>query len=146
MLGSACFPRKRRQENGTESKKTTAVSKYYGFGRRTIFSTEGSFGLSSNKISRVWEIDSWKHFSGSSKMRRIKISLPKTATGSQNCFWDIIASCRKHPVFESLRIYPYPLVWPLLRPWSETMVSIPLWTQKTLEIKGFLGLERLEGH
>ena len=26
----------------------------------------------------------------------------------------------------SLRIYPYPMVWPLLRPWSETMVSIPL--------------------
>ena len=26
--------------------KTTAVAKYYGFGRRTIFSTEGSFGLS----------------------------------------------------------------------------------------------------
>ena len=25
---------------------------------------------------------------------------------------------------------------------SETMVSIPLWAQKTLEIKGFLGLER----
>ena len=24
--------------------KTTAVAKYYGFGRRTIFSTEGSFG------------------------------------------------------------------------------------------------------
>ena len=42
----------------------------------------------------------------------------------------------------SLRIYPYPMVWPLPRPWSETMVSIPLWAQKTLEIKGFLGLER----
>ena len=26
----------------------------------------------------------------------------------------------------SLRIYPYPMVWPLPRPWSETMVSIPL--------------------
>ena len=24
--------------------RTTAVAKYYGFGRRTIFSTEGSFG------------------------------------------------------------------------------------------------------
>ena len=45
-------------------------------------------------------------------------------------------------VFHSLRIYPYPMVWPLPRPRSETMVSIPLWAQKTLEIKGFLGLER----
>ena len=35
----------------------------------------------------------------------------------------------------SLRIYPYPMVWPLPRPWSETMVS-------DLEIKGFLGLGR----
>ena len=26
----------------------------------------------------------------------------------------------------SLRIYPYPMVWPLPRPWSETMASIPL--------------------
>ena len=39
---------------------------------------------------------------------------------------------------QSLRIYPYPMVWPLPRPWSETMVSIPPWAQKTLEIKGFL--------
>ena len=44
--------------------------------------------------------------------------------------------------FHSLRIYPYSMVWTLPRPWSETMVSIPLWAQKTLEIKGFLGLER----
>ena len=42
----------------------------------------------------------------------------------------------------SLRIYPHPMVWPLPRPWSETVVSIPLWAQKTLEMKGFLGLER----
>ena len=28
--------------------------------------------------------------------------------------------------FHNLRIYPYPMVWPLPRPWSETMVSIPL--------------------
>ena len=42
----------------------------------------------------------------------------------------------------ALRIYPYPMVWPLPRPWSETMVSIPLWAQKTLETKGCLGLER----
>ena len=33
------------------------------------------------------------------------------------------------------------MVWPLPRPWSETMVSIPLRAQKTLEIKGSLGLE-----
>ena len=44
--------------------------------------------------------------------------------------------------FHNLRIYPYPMVWPLPRPWSETMVSIPLWTQKTLQIKDFGGLER----
>ena len=31
----------------------------------------------------------------------------------------------------SLRIYPYPMVWPLPRPWCETMVAIPLWAQKT---------------
>ena len=34
------------------------------------------------------------------------------------------------------------MVWPLPRLWSETMVSITLRAQKTLEIKGFLGLER----
>ena len=33
----------------------------------------------------------------------------------------------------------HPMVWPLPRPWSETMVSIPLWAQKTLEMKGFSG-------
>ena len=44
--------------------------------------------------------------------------------------------------FWQTRIYPYPMVWPLPRPWSETMVSIPLCAQKTLEIKGFLGLGR----
>ena len=44
-LRSACFCRERRHENGTESEKTTAVAKYYGFERRTIFSTEGSFGF-----------------------------------------------------------------------------------------------------
>ena len=26
---------------------------------------------------------------------------------------------------QQTRIYPYPMVWPLPRPWSETMVSIP---------------------
>ena len=40
------------------------------------------------------------------------------------------------------QIYPYPLVWPLPRPWSETMVSIPLWALQTLCIKGFLSLAR----
>ena len=39
--------------------------------------------------------------------------------------------------FHGLRIYPCPMVWPH----SETMVSIPLRGQKTLEIKGFMGLE-----
>ena len=33
------------------------------------------------------------------------------------------------------------MVWPPSRPWSETMVSIPLRTQNALEIKGFLGLD-----
>ena len=37
---------------------------------------------------------------------------------------------------------PTPWSGPLPRPWSETMVSSPLWAQKTLEIKGFLGLGR----
>ena len=44
--------------------------------------------------------------------------------------------------FHSLRIYPYSMVWPLPRRWSKTMVSIPFWGQKALEIKCFLGLER----
>ena len=34
--------------------------------------------------------------------------------------------CRKTLIFHSLRIYPYPMVWPLLRPWPETMVSTTL--------------------
>ena len=34
-------------------------------------------------------------------------------------------------LLQSLRIYPYPLVWPCPRPWSETMVSIHLRAQKT---------------
>ena len=42
-----CFLSKRGQENGTEGEKTTAVAKYYGFERRTNFSTEGSFGKGS---------------------------------------------------------------------------------------------------
>ena len=42
--------------------------------------------------------------------------------------------------YQQTRIYPYPMVWPLLRPWSEIMVSIPLWALKTLEIKGFSAL------
>ena len=37
---------------------------------------------------------------------------------------------------------PSPWSGPFPRPWSETMVWIPLWAQKTLEIKGCLGLER----
>ena len=49
------------------------------------------------------------------------------------------------PETQRLRIYPYrayPMVSPLPRPWSETMVSIPLRAQKAPEIKGFLGLAR----
>ena len=30
------------------------------------------------------------------------------------------------PIFQLIRIYPYPMVWPLPRPWSQTMVSAPL--------------------
>ena len=41
--------------------------------------------------------------------------------------------------FESLRIYPHPMVWPLPGPWSETMVSIPLSAQKNPRNKGFSG-------
>ena len=37
---------------------------------------------------------------------------------------------------------PTPWSGPIPRLWSETMVSVPLGAQKTLEIKGFLGLER----
>ena len=37
-------------------------------------------------------------------------------------FWNYVCNRSCH----SLRIYPYPMVWPLPRPWSETMVSIPL--------------------
>ena len=61
-----------------------------------------------------------------------------------NMFGAFVHAKLKHPNgnIHNLRIYPYPMVWPLLRPWSETMVSDPLWAQKTLEIKGFLGVER----
>ena len=37
---------------------------------------------------------------------------------------------------------PYPMVWPLPRPWSETMVSIPLRALQTLCMKELLCLER----
>ena len=39
----------------------------------------------------------------------------------------------------SLRICPYPMVWHLPRPWSETMVSIPLRAQDNPRNKGFSG-------
>ena len=45
-----CFSRQKRQENGTESKNYGA-SKILRFERRTIFSTEGSFGLVSHYIA-----------------------------------------------------------------------------------------------
>ena len=49
---------------------------------------------------------------------------------------------KKQGLIWQTRIYPYPMVWPLPRPWSETMVSDPLCAQKTREVKGFLGLGR----
>ena len=46
VLRSACFfKEKKRQENGTGIVKTTAVAKYYGFGRRTIFCMKGPLGM-----------------------------------------------------------------------------------------------------
>ena len=48
----------------------------------------------------------------------------------------------RHTNYQRNQIYPYPMVWPLPRPWSETMVSIPLWALQTLCIKGFLSLAR----
>ena len=56
---------------------------------------------------------------------------------SSSPFWTIQ---KQGTVHHSLQIYPHPMVWPLPRPWSQTMVSDPLWAQKTLEIKAFLGL------
>ena len=45
VLRSACFSRRKRGRKTVRiAKRTMAVAKYYGFGRRTIFSTEGSFG------------------------------------------------------------------------------------------------------
>ena len=41
--------------------------------------------------------------------------------------------------FHSLRICPYPMVWPLPRPWSETMVSIPPLSTENPRNKGFSG-------
>ena len=51
--------------------KTTAVAKYYGFGRRTIFSTEGSFGWGGFKRGGfpIWTCPS---FSGEGKWGRTK--------------------------------------------------------------------------
>ena len=54
-------------------------------------------------------------------------------------FWHTICSQNYYIIAHSLRIYPYPMVWPLPRPWSETMVSIPLWAQKTPRNNGFSG-------
>ena len=41
------FSTQKRQENGLQG-KTTAAAKYYGFRRRSIFSTEGAFGKALN--------------------------------------------------------------------------------------------------
>ena len=43
-LRNACFPKEKEQKNGTDCKRLESVAKYYGFERRSIFSTEGSFG------------------------------------------------------------------------------------------------------
>ena len=56
-------------------------------------------------------------------------------------FWPNFGQKRSHHVTDA-SCRPYPMVWHLPRPWSETMVSIPLREQKALEIMGFLGLER----
>ena len=57
-----------------------------------------------------------------------------------------VATCSVLSLVHSLRIYPYPMVWPLPRPWSETTVSIPLLSTENPRnkavFKGFLGLER----
>ena len=53
VLRSACFSMKKRQKNGMDSKRL----RRYGFGRRTIFSTEGSFGYSPwNSLLSVFSI------------------------------------------------------------------------------------------
>ena len=38
-----------------------------------------------------------------------------------------------------LQVYPYPMVWPLPRPWSETMVSNPPLSTESPRNKGFSG-------
>ena len=43
-LRNACFSRQRRAGKRYRQRKTTAVAKCYGFGRRSVVSTEGSFG------------------------------------------------------------------------------------------------------
>ena len=42
-------------------------------------------------------------------------------------------------IVHSLRIYPYPMVWPLPRPWSQSMVSDPPLSTETPRNKGFSG-------
>ena len=42
-------------------------------------------------------------------------------------------------MFHSLRIYPYPMVWPLPRPWSSDHGLDPPLNAESLEIKGFSG-------
>ena len=52
MLRNTCFPKEKRQENGTDSKELTAVVKYLGFGRRTILVPKGPLGRSDSKSLR----------------------------------------------------------------------------------------------
>ena len=46
------------------------------------------------------------------------------------------------PCSQQTRIYPYPMVWPLQRPWSETMVSTPPLSAVNPMHKGSLSLAR----
>ena len=85
------------------------------------------------------ERSDWQHsvLQGSTQCRR---AAPSAAALSLTIYLVARSCVMKKPILD----------WSLPRiavsgstptPWSETMVSIPLWTQKTLEIKGFLGLE-----
>ena len=82
--------------------------------------------------------------SGNSKIQRLISAVPQTRRSkrgrgeTRKCHLMSAKGRKCH----SLRIYPHPHGLAPSETWSETMVSIPLRAQKTLEIKGFLGLER----
>ena len=59
-----------------------------------------------------------------------------------SCSPSLVSASRRsqiHNDIHSLRIYPYPMVWPLPRPWSETMVSEALLSTENPRNKGFSG-------